>query len=82
MKKAVLTIGLFTLVLVSTSFTSPTNSNSSIADNTEITSIDGTGSQSTGGNKKVDFNGNTHQNQFADIDGTGGQSTGGNKKVD
>lgn len=82
MKKAILTIGLFTLVLATTSFASPTNSNSSISNNTEITSIDGTGGQSTGDNKKVDFNNNTLKNQFAEIDGTGGQSTGDNKKVD
>ena len=59
MKKAILTIGLFTLVLATTSFASPKISTSSIADNTVITSIDGTGGQDTGGNKKVDYNGNT-----------------------
>jgi len=82
MKKTILTIGLFTLVLATTSFATPKNSTSSIVDNTEITSIDGTGGQSTGGNKKVDFNGGTLKNKITNIDGTGGQSTGGNKKVD
>ena len=82
MKKAVLTIGLFTLVLASTSFASPKEPISSITDNTIITSTDGTGGQSTGGNRKVDYNGHTFQNQITDTDGTGGQSTGGNRKRD
>nr|WP_315253414.1 hypothetical protein [uncultured Flavobacterium sp.] len=87
MKKAILTIGLFTLVLVSTSFASPNNSVPSVTtDNTGITSIDGTGSQDTGRTKKVDFNGGGMKygktNQIADIDGTGSQDTGRTKKVD
>lgn len=82
MKKAILTIGLFTLVLASTSFASPNNSTSSINDNTVITSIDGTGGQSTGDNKKVDFNSRSTKKQSTETDGTGGQSTGDNKKVD
>jgi hypothetical protein len=85
MKKAILSIGLFTLVLASTSFASPKNSTSTIADNAVITSIDGNGSQSTGDNKKVDYNGGTFKsdkNQIVAIDGNGSQSTGDNKKVD
>ena len=72
MKKATLTIGLFSLVMVLTSFTSPEivvtkNSN-------EISlGIDG---QSTGGGRKVD--------EYAINGGVGidGQSTGGGRKVD
>lgn len=84
MKKTILSIGLFTLVLVSTSFASPKNLTASIVDNTVITAIDGTGGQSgSGDNKKVDFNGRSINNQIVEIDGTGGQSSGGdNKKVD
>jgi hypothetical protein len=82
MKKAILTIGLFTLVLVSTSFASPKNATPSIAENTEITIIDGNGGQSTGGNRKVDYNGGSLKNEIIIIDGNGGQSTGGNRKVD
>mgnify|MGYP003534702374 CR=1 FL=1 len=82
MKKAILTIGLFTLVLASTSFATPKNSNSSIADNSVITSVDGTGGQSVGGNRKRDYNGGTIQNTITGIDGTGGQSVGGNRKID
>ena len=84
MKKAILTFGLFTLVLASTSFAAPKNSTSSIADNTVITAIDIDGSQSSGGNKKLDYNGgsydNTSNNQITSIDGS--QSSGGNKKLD
>ena len=54
MKKAILTIGLFTLVLASTSFAAPKNTTSPIADNTIITTVDLDGGQSSGGNKKVD----------------------------
>lgn len=82
MKKTILTIGLFTLVLASTSFATPKDSTSSIASNSVITPIDGTGSQSSGGNRKVDFNGGVIQNQMTLIDGTGSQSSGGNRKVD
>lgn len=83
MKKAILTIGLFTLVLVSTSFASPNNSGSSVtADNTGITSIDGNGGQSNGDNRKVDYNGSALNNQIIIIDGNGGQSNGDNRKVD
>jgi len=86
MKKATLIIGLFTLVIASTSFATPTSTTSKIADNAVITSIDGNGSQDSGGNKKVDYNGSTIKliktNQLADIDGNGSQDSGGNKKVD
>ncbi|PJJ10449.1 hypothetical protein CLU83_3871 [Flavobacterium sp. 1] len=82
MKKAILTIGLFALVLVSTSFASPNNSTTSVTDNTVITSIDGNGGQSTGDNRKVDYNGGSFKNQIVEIDGNGGQSTGDNRKVD
>jgi hypothetical protein len=85
MKKAILTIGLFTLVTALTSFANPTTSTVSIVDNTVITSIDGNGSQDAGGNKKVDFKGSLSQssiNKSTDIDGNGSQDAGGNKKVD
>lgn len=82
MRKAILTIGLFTLVLVSTSFASPKVSTSSIADNTEITAIDGTGGQSSGDHRKLDLNGNALKSQNTPIDGTGGQSSGDHRKLD
>lgn len=83
MKKATLTIGLFTLMMILTSFTAP---ETSTADDTLITSIDRSGGQSAGGNKKVDYNGSTIElsktAQMTYIDRSGGQSAGGNKKVD
>ncbi len=83
MKKAILSIGLFTLVLASTSFASPKISTSAIAENTFSTPIDGNGGQSTGDNKKLDYNGGTYNpGQTNFIDGNGGQSTGDNKKLD
>ena len=77
MKKAILSIGLFTLVLASTSFASPKVSTAAI-----ITPIDGNGGQSTGDSKKLDYNGGTSTSQISFIDGNGGQSTGDNKKLD
>ncbi|WP_264566309.1 hypothetical protein [Flavobacterium sp. N3904] len=86
MKKATLTIGLFTVVTALTSFANPIISTSKIIATNEVTSIDGTGNQSTGGNRKVDYNGNgkivVSTIKMQGIDGTGNQSTGGNRKVD
>jgi general stress protein YciG len=83
MKKAILTIGLFTIVTALTSFAKPTFVN---VDNTINTEIDGNGGQDVGGNKKVDYNGNlliaNSTNKISEIDGNGGQDVGGNKKVD
>jgi hypothetical protein len=80
MKKAILTIGLFTIVTALTSFAKPTTAN---VDNTINTEIDGTGTQTTGDNKKVDFIENSiNSKQTLKIDGTGTQTTGDNKKVD
>jgi len=66
MKKAILSIGLFSLVMVLTSFTTPETDPVVTIDNNGNVELVGT--QSTGGNKKVDL--------------VGTQSTGGNKKVD
>jgi hypothetical protein len=83
MKKSILTIGLFTLVLVATtSFATPTNSTPSIVDNTVITSVDGRGGQQTGDHRKVDYTGNAINRQITSVDGTGGQQTGDHRKVD
>ena len=86
MKKATLTIGLFTLVLASTSFATPTVSTSSIDDNTFITAIDGKGGQDSGGGRKQDFTGNESQiatiTVYTNIDGKGGQDSGGGRKQD
>jgi hypothetical protein len=67
MKKSILTIGLFSLVMVLTSFTTPETTTTKLtADNNGAVEING--AQSAGGNRKVDIN--------------GAQSAGGNRKVD
>lgn len=85
MKKAILTIGLFTIVTALTSFAKPTTAN---VDNTVNTEIDGNRGQAKVENKKEDTNENNFKvvttNKIKDIDGSGssGQDAGGSKKVD
>ncbi|MBP4140949.1 3-oxoacyl-ACP reductase [Flavobacterium sp. I-SCBP12n] len=80
MKKSILTIGLFSLVMVLTSFTSTQANTISLTDNNGNVEIVGAGS--AGGNKKVDIvgAGSAGGNKKLDIVGAG--SAGGNKKVD
>jgi hypothetical protein len=80
MKKAILTIGLFSLVMILTSFTTPETKNNAKVENNAI--VDLTGNQSLGGNKKVDLTGNQSLGGNKKVDLTGNQSLGGNKKVD
>jgi hypothetical protein len=88
MKKATLTIGLFTLVMVLTSFANPTTAIASNIETPVITSIDGTGNQVVVENKKADTNESNFKgvttSKIKDIDGSGssGQDAGGSKKVD
>jgi hypothetical protein len=85
MKKAILTIGLFTIVTALTSFAKPTTAN---VDNTVNTEIDGNGGQDAGVNKKEDTTKSTSiamkTNKTKEIDGTSGagQDSGASKKVD
>jgi hypothetical protein len=74
MKKAILTIGLFSLVMILTSFTAPEKNN-----NTKVNII---GQTSTGGNVKVDIIGQTSTGGNVKVDIIGQTSTGGNVKVD
>jgi hypothetical protein len=69
MKKAILTIGLFSLVMILTSFTTP-----------ETNSI--IGQQSTGGNMKLDIIGQQSTGGNMKLDIIGQQSAGGNVKMD
>lgn len=80
MKKAILTIGLFSLVMVMTSFTTPKTDPIVLIDANGNVEIVGAGS--IGGNKKVDIvgAGSIGGNKKVDIVGAG--SMGGNKKVD
>ncbi|MGL2993053.1 3-oxoacyl-ACP reductase [Flavobacterium sp. TSSA_36] len=79
MKKAILTIGLFTLVMGLTSFTTP-EGKSNIDKNSNLSEI--SGSQSAGRNKKVDISGSQSAGGNKKVDISGSQSAGGNKKVD
>jgi len=66
MKKAILTFGLFSLMMILTSFTTPeTVTNTSTTNNSQLEAV---GSACAGGNKKVDA--------------VGSACAGGNKKVD
>lgn len=83
MKKSILTIGLFSLVMILTSFTTPTSDDiigqGSTGGNMKLDII---GQGSTGGNMKLDIigQGSTGGNMKLDIIGQG--STGGNMKLD
>jgi len=80
MKKAALTFGLFSLVMVATSFTAPEKTNTSYADVRIDLGIDGDGA--TGGvTKKRDYHGGTVINNQASLSSVN-QSLGGNKKLD
>ena len=78
MKNAILTIGLFTLVMGLTSFTTPEQK--ATIDNNSLIEING--SSSVGGNKKVDINGSSSVGGNKKVDINGSSSVGGNKKVD
>lgn len=80
MKKTILTIGLFSLVMVLTSFT--TNEKVTTTDIASKSMLDLSGNLSTGGNKKVDLSGNLSTGGNKKVDLSGNLSTGGNKKVD
>jgi hypothetical protein len=76
MKKAILTISLFSLVMILTSFTTPETSNN------DINITNSTASQATGGNLKVDIRGAQATGGNVKVDIRGAQATGGNVKVD
>jgi len=71
MKKAILTISLFSLMMILTSFTTP-----------ETNNVDIVGGTSAGGNVKVDIVGGTSAGGNVKVDIVGGTSAGGNVKVD
>ena len=78
MKKSILTIGLFSLVMILTSFTTPETA----AKLNNNTSIGLTGNQSVGQDRKVDLTGNQSVGQDRKVDLTGNQSVGQDRKVD
>ena len=81
MKKAALTFGLFSLVMVATSFATPQNNDIYKGDINTTLETDGTGA--TGGpTKKGDSNRMTFDTTNDSSLGTINQSVGGNKKLD
>ncbi|WP_268848111.1 hypothetical protein [Flavobacterium aestivum] len=87
MKKSTVTIGLIAVVMALTSFTTTETTASTIASNTTITPIDGSGGQDSGGHRKADYTGNEslaslNSQILVDIDGSGGQDSGGHRKAD
>ncbi|MFV5685232.1 3-oxoacyl-ACP reductase [Flavobacterium sp. GB2R13] len=78
MKKAILTIGLFSLVMILTSFTTPETKNTVKSD----TNVNIIGQTSAGGNVKVDIIGQTSAGGNVKVDIIGQTSAGGNVKVD
>ena len=78
MKKAILTIGLFSLVMILTSFTK-SDTNNTVKSDSKVNIIGGT---MTGGNVKVDIIGGTMTGGNVKVDIIGGTMTGGNVKVD
>jgi len=84
MKKAILTISLFSLVMILTSFTTPETSNN------DINITNSTASQATGDNVKVDISkdlkvdvrGSQASGHNVKLDVRGSQCSGGNVKLD
>ena len=81
MKKAILTFGLFSLMMILTSFTAPETVNVSSNNNANL-SVDLVGSGSAGGNRKVDLVGSGSAGGNRKVDLVGSGSAGGNRKVD
>ena len=78
MKKAILTIGLFSLVMILTSFTTPETSKVAVNNYT----LQAVGSAGAGGNAKVDAVGSAGAGGNAKVDAVGSAGAGGNAKVD
>ncbi|SHF96627.1 hypothetical protein SAMN05444396_103149 [Flavobacterium segetis] len=80
MKKVILTAGLFSLVMVLTSFTTPeTEATVNIEGNGNVEIV---GAGAAGGNKKVDIVGAGAAGGNKKVDIVGAGAAGGNKKVD
>ena len=79
MKKLALTTGLFSLVMVLTSFNTSATTNDTLINNTTV-GIDG--NQSVGQSRKVDMMGADLSNQTTLLSIDGNQSVGQSRKVD
>lgn len=79
MKKLALTTGLFSFVMVLTSFNTSATTNDTLINNTTV-GIDG--NQSVGQSRKVDMMGSDLSNQTTLLSIDGNQSVGQSRKVD
>ncbi len=81
MKRAILTFGLFSLVMVLTSFTTPETSTILLVDNINTT-IEAAGQGAVGGNKRLDAAGQGAVGGNKRLDASGQGAVGGNKRLD
>ncbi len=79
MRKSILTIGLLSLVMILTSFTTP-ETNKATVNNT--TTLEAVGNGSAGGNVRLDAVGNGSAGGNKRLDAVGNGSAGGNKRLD
>ena len=79
MKKAILTFGLLSLVMILTSFTTPETTKVNVNNNTTLQAV---GSQSAGGNVRLDAVGSQSAGGNVRLDAVGSQSAGGNVRLD
>jgi hypothetical protein len=78
MKKSILAIGLLSLVMILTSFTTPQN-NINIS---TTTTVDHSGQGATGGNVRLDHSGQGATGGNVRLDHSGQGATGGNVRLD
>ena len=78
MKKAILTIGLFSLVMILTSFTTPETSKVTVNNNT----IEAAGSGATGRTMRLDAAGSGATGGTMRLDAAGSGATGGTMRLD
>ena len=79
MKKAILTFGLLSLVMILTSFTNPETTKAIVNNNT---TLEAAGAQSAGGNLRLDAAGAQSAGGNLRLDAAGAQSAGGNLRLD
>jgi len=78
MKKAILTFGLLSLVMILTSFTTPETTKATV-NNTDVQAV---GSNAVGGNVKLDAVGSNAVGGNVKLDAVGSNAVGGNVKLD
>lgn len=81
MKRAILTFGLFSLVMVLTSFTTPETSTTLLVDNNDTT-IEAVGSGAAGRTKRLDAVGSGAAGRTKRLDAVGSGAAGRTKRLD